>query len=106
MGPHAQSIWQENLQEVTSDMKRKRKNQTCTAPGTTIVGFSASIQLYDATYSTLSMGNISGAARRAGADIVLMILDVSRPSLMSGPGGESGAGLGVKRFLLPSETWL
>ena len=68
-----------------------------------IVGFSALIQLYDATYFTLSMGKFSGGVRRAGAGIVSMILVVSRPSLRSGSGGESGAGLVAEPTPLPRE---
>src|SRR5713101_2899750 len=59
-------------------------------PGTTIVGSSLSTQLYDATYCASSIGICSGAERRAGATIVSMILDVSRPSLMLASGGTLG----------------
>src|ERR1700761_4273170 len=73
------------------DEIKHKQGKKSAAPGAMIVGFSPWIQLYDATYFTLSMGKSFGAAGRAGAGIVLMTLVVSRPSLRSGSVGELGA---------------
>jgi hypothetical protein len=62
-------------------------------PGTAIVGLSSSIQLYDATYFTFSMGKSSWALGRVGWAIVSMTLVMSKPSLMSASGRVSWAGL-------------
>jgi hypothetical protein len=66
------------------------------APGTAIVGFSLSIQLYDETYFTFLIGDSSGAVGRVGWDIVSRILVVSKPSFMLASGRASWAGLVVE----------
>ena len=73
------------------------------APGTAIVGFSLSIQLYDATYFTFLMGDSSGAVGRVGWDIVSMTLVVSKPSFMLASGRASWAGLVVEPPRPPRE---
>jgi hypothetical protein len=51
-------------------MRTKTYQRESTAPGTTIVGFSMSIQLYDTRYFMFSMGKWSGVAGHAGVGII------------------------------------
>jgi hypothetical protein len=85
-------------------MRTKTYWRESTAPGTTIVGFSESIQLYDATYFMFSMGKWSSVVGQAGAGIIPRLLVMSRPCLRSGSGGRVKGGSGGGGTTPPAEV--